>query len=172
MGQGDAPEIFGSDWSPKTDLEFTQPLHCDAARKELLLFIAQRHESRISLVSDIWDYVIESEPKQFEGPSWSKFSKRFLQSLERGVISQIEESTNEEKEMEVIPRRKLTDFIKRRTSYFILDVKLMLRRLAHYMSISIDQRLEWQRLMTRTRYLDETLKEIYSNSYSFLLVQL
>ncbi|MAP59278.1 MAG: hypothetical protein CL978_03490 [Euryarchaeota archaeon] len=163
MGQGDAPEIFGLDWSPKTDLEFTQPLHCDAARKELLLFIAQRHESRISLVSDIWDYVIESEPKQFEGPSWSKFSKRFLQSLERGVISQIEDSTAEEKEMEVIPRRKLTDFIKRRTSYFILDVKLMLRRLAHYMSISIDQRLEWQRLMTRTRYLDETLKEIYSN---------
>ena len=162
MGQGEAPEIFGLDWSPKTDLKFTQPLHSDAARQELLLFIAQRHESRISLVCEIWDYVIESEPKQFEGPSWSKFSKRFLESLERGVLAQIEESTNNEKEMEVIPRRKLTDFVKRRTSYFILDVKLMLRRLAHYMSIGIEQRLEWQRLMTRTRYLDETLKEIYS----------
>ena len=163
MGQGEASEIFGLNWSPKNNLKFTQPLHSDAARKELLLFIAQRHESRIPLVCEIWDYVIENEPKQFEGPSWSKFSKRFLDSLERGVIAQIEDSTKEEKEMEVIPRRKLTDFVQRRTSYFILDVKLMLRRLAHYMSIGIKQRLEWQRLMTRTRYLDETLKEIYSD---------
>ena len=74
----------------------------------------------------------------------------------------IEEKMEQEKEIEVIPRRNLSQYIQRRASHFIVDVKLMLRRLAHYMSVTIEQRMEWQRLMTRTRYLDETLKDIYS----------
>ena len=74
-----------------------------------------------------------------------------------------EKEMENEKEMEVIPRRNLSQYIQRRASHFIVDVKLMLRRLAHYMSVTIEQRLEWQRLMTRTRYLDEALKEIYSD---------
>ena len=160
--QGAVPEIFGLDWSPSGPLKFVQPLHSDAARQEFLLFIAQRHESRIALVCDIWDHMIESEPKQFEGPSWDKFSSRLLESLERAVIAQIEEKMEKEKDMEVIPRRNLSQYVQRRASHFIIDVKLMLRRLAHYMSVTIEQRLEWQRLMTRTRYLDEALKEIYS----------
>ena len=162
MAQGEMPEIFGLDWSPSGPLKFVQPLHSDAARQEFLMFIAQRHESRIALVCDIWDHVIESEPKQFEGPSWNKFSSRLTESLERAVIAQIEEKMENEKDMEVIPRRNLSQYIQRRASHFIVDVKLMLRRLAHYMSVTIEQRLEWQRLMTRTRYLDEALKEIYS----------
>ena len=163
MAQGEAPEIFGLDWSPSGPLKFVQPLHSDAARQEVLLFIAQRHESRIALVCDIWDHVIESEPKQFEGPSWNKFSSRLLESLERAVIAQIEGKMEKEKDMEVIPRRNLSQYVQRRASHFIVDVKLMLRRLAHYMSVTIEQRMEWQRLMTRTRYLDEVLKDIYSD---------
>ena len=70
MAQGDLPEIFGATWSPTARLVFTQPLLADAAKREVLLFVAQQHDGKISLVSDIWDHVIDSANKQFEAPSW------------------------------------------------------------------------------------------------------
>ena len=97
MAQGDLPEIFGSDWSPKAKLEFTQPLLVDAAKREILLFVAQQHDGRIALVSDIWDHVIGSEIKQFEGPSWEKFCQRFLVSLETALVAQLEAKMADEK---------------------------------------------------------------------------
>ena len=163
MAQGDLPEIFGSDWSPKAKLEFTQPLLVDAAKREILLFVAQQHDGRIALVSDIWDHVIGSEIKQFEGPSWAKFCQRFLASLETALVAQVEAKMADEKDAEVIPRRTLGTFVGRRNSHFLIDMKLMLRRLAHYMSVTIEQRLEWQRNMSRTRFMDEALKEIFTD---------
>ena len=163
MAQGDLPEIFGSDWSPKAKLEFTQPLLVDAAKREILLFVAQQHDGRIALVSDIWDHVIGSEIKQFEGPSWAKFCQRFLASLETALVAQVEAKMADEKDAEVIPRRTLGTFVGRRNTNFLIDMKLMLRRLAHYMSVTIEQRLEWQRNMSRTRFMDEALKEIFTD---------
>ncbi|MBQ59646.1 MAG: hypothetical protein CMA66_03755, partial [Euryarchaeota archaeon] len=69
----------------------------------------------------------------------------------------------EEKQSEVIPRRDVETYVTRRNTHFLLDMKLMLRRLAHYMSITVAQRLDWQSHMTRTRYMDEVLKEIFTN---------
>ena len=166
MAQGDLPDIFGSNWSPKAKLEFTQPLLVDAAKREILLFVAQQHDGRIPLVSDIWDHVIGSEIKQFEAPSWSKFCQRFIDSLETALVAQIEAKMGGEKDSEVIPRRNLETFLDRRNTHFLIDMKLMLRRLAHYMSITIEQRLEWQRNMSRTRYMDEALKEIFTDGIS------
>ena len=163
MAQGDLPEIFGSDWSPKAKLEFTQPLLVDAAKREVLLFVAQQHDGRIALVSDIWDHVIGSEIKQFEGPSWAKFCQRFLASLETALVAQVEAKMADEKDAEVIPRRTLGTFVGRRNTHFLIDMKLMLRRLAHYMSVTIEQRLEWQRNMSRTRFMDEALKDIFTD---------
>tara|TARA_B100000003_G_scaffold193167_1_gene193383 strand:+ start:3368 stop:5965 length:2598 start_codon:yes stop_codon:yes gene_type:complete len=163
MAQGDLPDIFGTDWSPKAKLEFTQPLLVDAAKREVLLFVAQQHDGRIPLVSDIWDHVIESATKQFEGPSWSKFCQHFIASLETSLVAQIEAKMADEKDSEVIPRRTLETFLDRRNTHFIIDMKLMLRRLAHYMSVTFEQRLEWQRNMSRTRYMDEALKEIFTD---------
>ena len=163
MAQGELPEIFGSDWEPKATLDFTQPLLAVAARREVLLFVAQQHDGKISLVADIWDHLITSEPKQFEGPSWSKFSKRFIDGLSKGLTSQLNSKMAEEKQTEVIPRRDVETYVGRRNTHFLLDMKLMLRRLAHYMSITIAQRLDWQCHMTRTRYMDEALKEIFTN---------
>ena len=163
MAQGDLPEIFGSNWSPKAKLEFTQPLLVDAAKREILLFVAQQHDGRIALVSDIWNHVIGSEIKQFEGPSWEKFCQRFLVSLETALVAQLEAKMADEKDAEVIPRRTLGTFIDRRNTHFLIDMKLMLRRLAHYMSVTIEQRLEWQRNMSRTRFMDEALKEIFTD---------
>ncbi len=163
MAQSDLPDIFGSDWSPKAKLEFTQPLLVDAAKREVLLFVAQQHDGRIPLVSDIWDHVIESRTKQFEGPSWSKFCQRFITSLQTSLVAQIEVKMADEKDTEVIPRRTLEVFLDRRNTHFLIDMKLMLRRLAHYMSVTFEQRLEWQRNMSRTRYMDEALKEIFTD---------
>ena len=36
-----------------------------------------------------------------------------------------------------------------------------MRRLAHYMSVEIEQRFSWQRMMTRTREMDEVLKKLF-----------
>ena len=163
MAQGELPEIFGSDWIPKTTLDFTQPLLAKAARREILLFVTQQHDGKISLVADIWDHLITSEPKQFEGPSWSKFSKRFIDGLSKGLISQLDSKMAEEKHSEVIPRRDVETYVARRNTHFLLDMKLMLRRLAHYMSVTINQRLDWQSHMTRTRYMDEVLKQIFTD---------
>ena len=163
MAQGELPEIFGSDWVPKAKLDFTQPLLAIAARREVLLFVTQQHDGKISLVADIWDHLITSEPKQFEAPSWSKYSKRFIDGLSKGLISQLNSKMAEEKQSEVIPRRDVETYVTRRNTHFLLDMKLMLRRLAHYMSITVAQRLDWQSHMTRTRYMDEVLKEIFTN---------
>ena len=86
MAQGELPEIFGSSWSPKAKLQFTQPLLADAARREVLLFVAQQHDARIGIVSDVWDHVMDSANKQFEGPSWAKFCTHFITALSLSLI--------------------------------------------------------------------------------------
>ena len=163
MAQGELPEIFGSSWSPKAKLQFTQPLLADAAKREVLLFVAQQHDARIGIVSDVWDHVMDSANKQFEGPSWAKFCTHFITALSNALTAQVESKMVNEKDAEVIPRRNLDTFIERRNLHFLIDMKLMLRRLAHYMSVTVEHRLEWQRNMTRTRMMDEALKEIFTD---------
>ena len=162
MAQGDLPEIFGSDWEPAKALEFIQPLLQSAAKREVMLFIAQKHDGRIALISDVWDHLISNEPKQFEGPSWHKFCTRFIQATSKAIDATNNDKMSDEKETEVIPRRNFDLYVGRRNQHFLLDMKLMLRRLAYYMSIPTSERLNWQRLMTRTRYMDEVLKDIFT----------
>ena len=89
MAQGDLPEIFGSDWEPKETLEFIQPLLQSAAKREVMLFVAQKHDGRIALISDVWDHIISNEPKQFEGPSWHKFCTVLFMPLVKQSMQQI-----------------------------------------------------------------------------------
>ena len=162
MKQGDLPVIHGAKWRPEKPLEFTQQLPADAARQEVLRFVTQRHDGHLSLVATVWDHIIENEPKQFEGPSWHNYSNRLIEALEREMKAQVSAKMEGQNELEVIPRRTLDEFLDRRHMHFIIDMRLTLRRLAHYMSVNIEQRLEWQRLMERTRHLDGQLKEIFS----------
>ncbi len=162
MSQGDLPEIFGLNWRPKAPLEFHQPLPKGAARSEMLAFVAQRHDAHLFLVANVWDHMIEAEPETFEGPSWSTFSARFIDALERGLKKQMETTLGEQLEREVIPRRSMGLMLERRRAHFLVDMRLMMRRLAHYMAITVSYRMEWQRLMTRTRCLDTSLKEIFT----------
>ena len=162
MSQGDLPEIFGQEWRASQPLEFVQPLPKDAARSEVLSFVAQQHDAHLFLVANVWDHLVDSEPETFEGPSWNTFAKRFVDALERGLKKQMKSTLGDELEREVIPRRSMEVMLERRRAHFLVDMRLMLRRLAHYMAVTVEQRLEWQRLMTRTRCLDAALKDIFT----------
>ena len=163
MSQGDLPVIHGTEWTPKKALTFSQPLLADAARTEILRFVAQRHDGHLFLVANVWDVLVENESKQFEGPSWHKFSQRFVDAVQRGLVAQVDAKMKDDADVEVIPRRSLTEFLDRRSQHFLLDLRLVFRRLAHYMSVKMEQRLEWQTMMTRTRMLDSELKSIYTD---------
>ncbi|MEC9211751.1 MAG: thiamine pyrophosphate-dependent enzyme, partial [Candidatus Thermoplasmatota archaeon] len=162
MSQGDLPEIFGLTWRPDAPLDFFQPLPKDAARSEVLTFLAQQHDAHLFLVANIWDHIIGAEPETFEGASWHAFSERFLEALERGLKKQMESTLGDQLDSEVIPRRSMALMLERRRAHFLVDMRLMMRRLAHYMAVSVGQRMEWQRMMTRTRYLDGALKELFT----------
>jgi 2-oxoisovalerate dehydrogenase E1 component len=162
MTQGELPQIFGAVWTPEEPLNFVQPLVQDAARSEVLSFVAQRHDAHLFLVANVWDHMVSNEPNQFEGPSWHTFSERFLSGLERGMKKQATTTLKEELEREVIPRRSMELMLERRRTHFLIDMRLMLRRLAHYMAITVNHRMEWQRYMTRTRYLDTSLKDLFT----------
>lgn len=163
MSQGDLPEIFGQNWRADQPLTFVQPLPKDAARTEVLAFVAQRHDAHLFLVANVWDHMVDGEPETFEGASWNTFATRFVDGLERGLKKQMKSTLGDDLEREVIPRRSMELMLERRRTHFLVDMRLMLRRLAHYMAVTVEQRLEWQRLMTRTRCLDGALKEIFTD---------
>ena len=62
----------------------------------------------------------------------------------------METTLGNELQHEVIPRRDMNLMLERRRTHFLVDMRLMLRRLAHYMAVTTDLRLERQRMMTRT----------------------
>jgi 2-oxoisovalerate dehydrogenase E1 component len=64
---------------------------------------------------------------------------------------------------EIIPRRSGEVFLERRMERFLVDVKICLRRIAHYHSITVEDRLQWQRWMIRTRLVDEQLKDLFAS---------
>ncbi len=163
MSQGDLPVIHGSNWRASAALKFNQPLLADAARTEVLRFVAQRHDGHLFLVANVWDVLIENEPDQFEGDAWHAFTNRFVEAVHRGLQAQIKAKMEGDEAVEVIPRRSMNQFLDRRSQHFLIDLRLTFRRLAHYMAIGIGHRLEWQRLMTRTRKLDAHLKTIYTD---------
>ena len=162
MTQGELPDIFGANWRPEEALNFTQPLDLTTAKAEVLRFIGQRHDAHLFLVANVWDHLTADLAEPFNGDTWHAFSERFVDGLQRGMTAQAERTLGSTIDDEVIPRRSMRLMLERRRTHFLLDMRLMLRRLAHYMSIQLDQRLEWQRMMTRTRCLDTALKAIYS----------
>ena len=162
MEPGRMPPLFGKNWHPEHPLQFYRPLHKKGAREECLSFVSQQYPSYLSVVATVWDHQEKNAPDQFEGDSWHEFSRRFTEALGREAILQVTSHVEQMLQVEVIPRRSMQEHVERRLAYFLLDVRLMLRRLAHYMSVTIQQRMEWQRLMVRTRELDTALKTIFT----------
>ena len=160
MVQGALPNIFGRDWSPSKPLIFFRSLPTEMAKVEILRFVAEKHEGNLQTVSSLWDHVIE-DVKSFDGEAWHTFSSSFINVLAQGLESKSRASSID-LEMEVIPRRTAGEHLARRNTRFIIDMRLCMRRLAHYMSVETEQRFSWQRLMTRTREMDEVLKKLFT----------
>ena len=94
----------------------------------------------------------------------TNLGKKYVTALGKGLVASAKSVGIDENSLEeVIPRRTQIEFLGRRHTYFLLDMRLCMRRIAHYMSVSLDQRTDWQRWMTRTRKLDENLKELFTN---------
>ena len=159
MTQGQMPPIRGKNWRPDSPLDFVNSLPADAAKSELLRFAAERHDGHLQLIAAVWDFVHRDE-QSFDGEQWHEFSNRFIDALGQGLSGRTK--VKGLTEGEIIPRRISEDHLGRRGDRFLIDITLCLRRLAHYMSVSNEMRMEWQRMMTRTRNLDTHLKEIFT----------
>ncbi len=161
MAQGDLPPIRGASWRPDTVLSFAGPLPAAAARAEVLRFIGERHPGHLLLVAESWADEA-GKVGSFDAASWSAFSQRLVDAIDQRSTMEAALLVEGEDDPEVIPRRPAALHLSRRRSRVLIDVRLCLRRLAHYMSVTVEQRLEWQRLMTRTRRLDEALKQLFT----------
>jgi len=163
--QSEMPTIWGESWNPKNPLKLTRKLNHKIIRAELLRFIAERHDGHLKLISELLNDLNTSE--EMDGGMFHDFSIIFVNNLENSLKERLfDPSLLNLSETEIIPRRDGNLFLKRRSSRFLIDVSLCLRRLAHNHSITIDQRLKWQEWMLRTRILDEHLKDLYVNGIS------
>ena len=159
MTQGQMPPIRGKNWRPDSPLHFVNSLPADAAKSELLRFAAERHDGHLQLIAAVWDFVHRDE-QSFDGEQWHEFSNRFIDALRQGLSGRTK--VKGLTDGEIIPRRISEEHLERRGNRFLIDITLCLRRLAHYMSVGNELRMEWQRMMTRTRNLDTHLKEIFT----------
>ena len=159
--QSTLPNIWGAGWQPEAALDFSSPLRSDTARIEFLRFFAERHDGHLELVSDTWDGC--NPPSSFDGESFHKFSLDLLRAVKESLHDRLmAPSLSPVHSGEIMPMRTGELHLERRTARLLIDATLCLRRVAHYASITLEQRLEWQRMMTRTRVVDEHLKELFS----------
>ncbi len=158
MGQGQLPEIRGANWRPTSELKFQAPLPVEVAHNELLRFTAERHDGHLQLVGAVWDFLVRDETS-FDGSQWHEFSNRFLDALNQGLTGRTK--VKGLGEGEIIPQRDVELHLDRRGKRFLIDISLCLRRLAQYMSVTLEMRLEWQRMMVRTRELDGQIKNMF-----------
>ena len=155
------PNIWGAGWEPRAFLEFSSPLESETARIEFLRFFAERHDGHLELVSDAWDQ--SNPPSSFDGESFHSFSSDLLTTVRQALHDRLmAPSLSQVHSGEVMPMRTGELHLERRTARLLIDSALCLRRIAYYASITIGQRFEWQRMMTRTRVVDEHLKELFS----------
>lgn len=160
--QSGLSQIFAEKWRPLESLDFPSKIDSKLIRSELLRFVSERNEGYLDIVAGCWDSM--SPPSLFDGQGFHefcmKFEERMLENLSQRIL---EPHLIDIREMEVLPRRKGVVHIGRRSTRLVLDLKICLRRIAHYHSITIEQRLDWQRWMLRTRVVDEHLKDLFTN---------
>ena len=163
--QSNLPTLWGKNWTPTSPLVFSKSLKSIDVRRELLRFIAERHDGHLSFISSLWDS--QKIPSIFNGNSFHDFSKSFVNSIDISLKERLfSPDLSYLSQTEIIPRRDGELFLDRRASRLLLDISLCLRRIAYSQSVTLDQRLDWQRWMIRTRILDEHLKDLYTNGIS------
>ena len=156
------PKIWGSEWKPELPLKFPYRVPADDVRNELLGFIAERHDGHLDVVSGCWDNL--KMPNHLDGDGFHEFSEMLVYELEVKLADRLlGPNLSSLGKTEIIPRRSGEVFLERRMERFLVDVKICLRRIAHYHSITVEDRLQWQRWMIRTRLVDEQLKDLFAS---------
>ena len=162
MAQTDLPMLWGADWKPRSHLDLVTDVERDAVKSELLRFIAERHDGHLRLIGWLFDEVAEDfDTTIWDGPELHLFSETFALRLIENLSQRADESGISE--VEVLPRRSGSLHLSRRVQRFLIDVRLCLRRIALAAAVTLEQRMDWQRWMTRTRALDEHLKDLFMN---------
>ena len=160
--QSGLSQIFAEKWKPLEGLYFPSKVDSKMIRSELLRFVSERNEGYLDLVAECWDAM--DKPSLFGGLDFHEFCIRFEERMLENLSQRIlEPRLIDIREMEVLPRRKGVDHIGRRSIRLALDLRICLRRIAYYHSITIEQRMDWQRWMLRTRIVDEHLKDLFTN---------
>jgi len=156
------PKIWGSGWKPGLPLKFPYRVPTNDVRNDLLGFIAERHDGHLDAVSDCWDSL--KMPNHLDGDGFHEFSEILVSKLEIRLADRLlGPNLSSLGKTEIIPRRSGEVFLERRMERFLVDVKICLRRIAHYHSITVEDRLQWQRWMIRTRLVDEQLKDLFAS---------
>ncbi|MGY8645424.1 MAG: alpha-ketoacid dehydrogenase subunit alpha/beta [Candidatus Poseidoniales archaeon] len=163
--QSELPPIWGAKWTPTKALLFTQKIEEREVKKELLRFVAERHDGYLEFISRKW--TDQKPPPTFNGTVYHEFTKEFCKTIsyslrERLLTPDLAIIGDEE----VIPRRNSELYLGRRNVRFLRDIALCLRRIAYASSIDLKTHLQWQRWMTRTREMDEHLKDLFMNGIS------
>jgi hypothetical protein len=160
--QIDLPPIWGAGWQPSKPLNFSQKLISSEAKKELLRFIAERHDGYLEIISKIWEELMP--PHSFDGESFHSFSIEINLAINNGIKELLlTPEFAELSDSEIIPRRKGDLYLERRTIRLLRDISLCMRRMAYTTAITLEDRIQWQRWMTRTRALDGHLKDLFIN---------
>ena len=156
------PKIWGSGWKAELPLKFSHRVPTDEVRNALLGFIAERHDGHLDVVSGCWDNL--KMPNHLDGDGFHEFSEMLVYELEVKLADRLlGPNLSSLGKTEIIPRRSGEVFLERRMDRFLVDVKICLRRIAHYHSITVEDRLKWQRWMIRTRLVDEQLKDLFAS---------
>jgi len=156
------PIIWGAGWEPIFSLEFPRRIESDIVKDAVLEFIAERHDGHLNIVSDCWSNI--NFPIKLDGESFHEYSGLLISEL-RSILSErlLGPNLSSLSRSEIIPRREGGMFLGRRMTRFLVDVSLCLRRIAHYYSVTVEDRVRWQRRMIRTRLVDEQLKDLFTS---------
>ncbi len=160
--QSELPPIWGAKWNPKKPLIFIKNINQLDVKRELMLFVAERHDGYLEFVSSKWNE--EKTPSSFNGTTYHEFSIEFCRKISHALTERLlapELAIIEDEE--IIPRRSSELYIGRRNIRFLRDIALCLRRIAYTSSVDLKTRLQWQRWMIRTREMDEHLKDLFTN---------
>ncbi len=156
------PKIWGAGWIPENPLTFPSKLDSKRAKESLLEFVAERQDGHLNSVSECWDSIKCKE--KMTGEEFHEFSIRLIEKIEQRYLERMLHPTlSDLTKSEIIPMRQGEVFLKRRLDRLLIDLTLCMRRIAHYSSITVENRIEWQRRMIRTRLVDEELKDLFAN---------
>lgn len=156
------PRIWGAGWKPGSPLDFPQPIKSGIVKKMLLEFIAERHDGHLNLVTKCWKSL--NTPIKLDGIGFHDLSEKLSSLLENCLIERLlEPDLSPLRKIEIMPRRRGELHLERRMERFLVDLTLCMRRIGYYHSVGIEDRLQWQRWMIRTRLVDEQLKDLFAS---------